>query len=111
MRLGDEQSRELLVTSLSRARFAEELGPPSGLPSHRLDLFLTGMRSVVDALVGRPMREVLSGLAGPRAVHTALTGGDHPVGSVLRMIKAYERDDCGAVDSAPTPWRTAPVMG
>lgn len=110
MRLGDERPRELLVTSLSRARFAEELGPPSGLPDHRLDLFLAGMLSVVDALVGRPMREVLAGLAVPTAVRQALTGGDHPVGSVLRMVKAYERGDWSGVESAPALVPVGPAV-
>ncbi len=103
LQLGNDRPRELLVTSLSRARFAEELGPASGLPGHRLDLFLSGMLSVVDALVGRPMAEVVRGLSVPAPVRAALTGGEHPVGSVLQIVTAFERGDWQAVEAAPVP--------
>jgi len=105
--LGNERPRELVVTALSRARFAEELAVPSGLPQHGLHLFLTGMLSVVDTMVGRPMREILEGLAVPAPVHAALTGGEHPVGQVFRVVRAYERGDWRTVEqvasSCPLP--------
>ncbi len=97
--LGNERPRELVVTALSRARFAEELAAPSGMPEHGLHLFLTGMLSVVDAMVGRPLREILDGLAVPAPVHAALTGGDHPVGAVFRVVRAYERGDWRALEA------------
>jgi EAL and modified HD-GYP domain-containing signal transduction protein len=98
--LGSDRPRELVVTSLSRAHFAEGLAPASGLREQGLELFLTGMLSLMDAIVGRPMREVLNGLAVPESVRVALTGGDHPVGSVLRMVTAYERGDWGTLEAA-----------
>lgn len=98
--LGSDRPKELVITALSRARFAEEIGPPSGLSRNGLELFLTGMLSVVDTMVGRPMKEVLDGLAVPPPVRVALTGGEHPVGSVLGVVKAYEAGDWPAVEAA-----------
>ena len=94
--LGGDRPRELIVTGLSRARFAEELAAPSGLPEHRNDLFLTGMLSIVDCMVGRPMREILDGLAVPKPVRSALTGDEHPVGTVYHAVQAFERGDWDA---------------
>jgi EAL and modified HD-GYP domain-containing signal transduction protein len=100
MSLSEDQPRELVVTALSRARFAEEIGPTAGLRQHDLELFLTGMLSVVDAIVGRPIREVLAGLAVPRTVREALTGDSNDLGSVLKLVTAYERGDWAAVEAA-----------
>ncbi len=98
--LGADRPRELVITGLSRARFAEELARPAGLPDQGSNLFLTGMLSVVDAMVGRPLREILAGLAVPAAVRSALTGDDHPIGEVYHAVRAYERGDWGAEEIA-----------
>jgi c-di-GMP-related signal transduction protein len=97
--LGHDRPRELVITALSRAHFAEEIGPRGGVAGYGLDLFLTGMLSVVDAMVGRPMREILDGLSIPDPVRAALTGGEHPVGSVLRVVQAYEQGNWPAVEA------------
>ena len=98
--LASDRPRALVVTSLARARFAERLGAESGLDEHDLELFLTGMLSVADAMVGRPLEEILSGLAVPESVRDALLGGDNEVGAVLRMVRAYERGDWATLDDA-----------
>lgn len=100
LKLGEEHPSELCVTALSRARFAEELGPEVGLGPRRLELFLTGMLSVVDTLVGRPLHEVLAQLAVPGSVRAALLEGRNALGSVLRLVRAYERGDWAAVEEA-----------
>ncbi len=107
--LGGDRPRELVVTGLSRARFAEELAGPAGMPEHGSELFLTGMLSVVDAMVGRPMREILDGLAVPAAVRSALNGDEHPIRPVYDAVKAYERGDWDAAEIA-TARLPLPVM-
>lgn len=97
--LGQDRPRELIVTSLVRARFAEELGVPSGLPDHELELFLSGLFSVAEAIIGRPIADILDGLAVPDAVRAALTGGESPVSPVLRLVTAYERGDWALLES------------
>ena len=46
-----------------RARFCELLGSLLGYDENDVDLFLVGMLSAVDALVGRPMNEILDTLS------------------------------------------------
>lgn len=98
--LSEGEAPELAVTALSRARFAERLGPAAGLKQQELDLFLGGMLSVVDVMVGRPIQEVLAQLAVPPDVKAALIEGHSPLTPVLDLVTTYERGDWGAVDSA-----------
>jgi EAL and modified HD-GYP domain-containing signal transduction protein len=97
--LSDDRPRELTVTALSRARFAERIGPASGVREHEFELFLTGMLSVADAMIGRPIREILSALSVPRVVREALLEGRDAVGAVLRLVTAWERGDWATVES------------
>ncbi len=98
--LNDDRPPELTVTALTRARFAEQLGPAAGLRQQEFELFLTGMLSLVDAMVGRPTREVVSRLSLPSSVTSALLDGKNAIGSVLHMVTAYERGDWAGVEAA-----------
>jgi c-di-GMP-related signal transduction protein len=99
--LSADGSRELLTTCLVRGRFCELLGSGAGLPGRELDLFLMGLLSLVDALVGRPLDELIGGLSLPADIAAALIGGDPPgrPGSVLRLVIAYERGQWDDVDT------------
>ncbi|HUK63172.1 MAG TPA: HDOD domain-containing protein, partial [Dongiaceae bacterium] len=97
--LAEDRPHELAVTSLTRARFAEQLGPPSGLAQHELELFLTGMLSTAEAMIGRPLAEVLGGLAVPDTVKSALTGAGSPLDPVIEMVTSYECGDWPRVES------------
>jgi EAL and modified HD-GYP domain-containing signal transduction protein len=98
--LCDDHPAELAVTALARGRFAERIGPPAGLVQQDVELFLTGMLSLADTMVGRPAPEVLGGLALPESVRRALLEGGNPLGSVLQMVTAYERGDWAALEAA-----------
>ncbi len=101
LQLNEGNPPELAVTALARARFAERIGPPAGVERQEVELFLTGMLSVVDAMVGRPAREVMSQLAVHPSVTSAVVEGDNELGSVLRVVTAYERGDWKSVESTP----------
>jgi EAL and modified HD-GYP domain-containing signal transduction protein len=98
--LADDKPHELSLTALSRARFAEGIAPDSGLREHGGELFLGGMLSLVDTMVGRPLVEVLDGLAVPERVRDALTAGDGPLGPALKLVTAYQTGDWNSVDAA-----------
>ncbi|MBI5170671.1 MAG: HDOD domain-containing protein [Candidatus Eisenbacteria bacterium] len=98
MSLCDDRPHELMVTALSRARFSERLAPPSGLAQHEHELFLTGMLSMVDTMVGRPADEILGGLSVSPTVREAVLAGSEPLGPVLKLVTAYERGDWDTVD-------------
>ena len=90
------------MTALSRARFAERISTPSGLPDREHELFLAGMLSLVDTMVGRPAPEILAGLSVPDSVRTGLLEGSAPLGPVLQMVTAYQRGDWQGVDETRT---------
>jgi EAL and modified HD-GYP domain-containing signal transduction protein len=98
--LADDKPHELSLTALSRARFAEKIAPDSGLREHGGELFLGGMLSLVDTMVGRPLAEVLDGLAVPERVRVALTAGENPLGPALKLVTAYQTGDWSSVDAA-----------
>jgi EAL and modified HD-GYP domain-containing signal transduction protein len=82
---------ELATLCLSRARFCELIGPEVGLAARQLDLFLTGLLSAIDALVGRPLDELLPELAIHKEVEQAIGGQRQtPLGQILALIIAYE---------------------
>lgn len=100
MSLCDDQPSELAVTALARGHFAERIGPPAGVVKQEVELFLTGMLSLAETMIGRPAQEVLGGLALPDTVRSALLDGENPLGSVLRVVTAYERGDWAGVEAA-----------
>jgi EAL and modified HD-GYP domain-containing signal transduction protein len=85
------------LTGLQRARFCELLGPRAQLASQQLELFLLGLLSIVDALVGRPMDELLGELPLAAEVKETLLGGSSPLATVYQLARAWERGDWGNV--------------
>jgi len=91
--LADKQAEELVVTSLVRALFLEELALPAGLASHQLDLFLVGLLSSLDALVGRPLGDLLTGLSVRPEVRASLMGEHSELNPAWKLAQAWERAD------------------
>jgi c-di-GMP-related signal transduction protein len=96
--LASDRTPELALTALSRARFAEHLGRMVGEAGKELEFFLTGLLSLIEAMVGRPLREVLSGMALSDAVRDALLGNESRLSRVLETVTAYERGEWDAVE-------------
>lgn len=91
--LGEDKAQQLVLTCLQRARFCEQAAAACGLEERRVELFLMGLLSHVDALVGRPMEELLGELAVSPAIEAALLRGDPPLGPVLALAGAWDRAD------------------
>lgn len=89
--LAEDKPPELLLASLIRARFCEMVGREAGLESRELDLFLMGMFSLIDALVDRPLMEILDELSLDEEIKHALLDDGDPLGAVYRLVVAYER--------------------
>lgn len=88
---------ERATTALLRARFLESLGSPSSGELHEGHLFLTGLFSVIDALLGIPIAEAVTAAALPDSVRLAVLERDGPCGDALKLIEAYEAGDWPAV--------------
>ena len=85
------KSPELIRTALTRAFFCEELSAAAGLREKGPSLFLMGLLSVTDALLDKPMREVLKALPVIQEVKIALCGGTNHFRDVFELALALER--------------------
>lgn len=93
---------ELIRTALTRAYFCEEFARPLGMADLSSDLFLMGLLSVSDALLDRPMQQVLERLPVAESIRTALVGGENDFRHVYETLLAYERADWPALSSRIT---------
>jgi EAL and modified HD-GYP domain-containing signal transduction protein len=86
-----DRPTELAAVSLARARFAERLSALAGLNQGReLDAFLVGLLSALDAMIGRPMQELLSEISVSPDIDRALLETDSPLGKIRALVVAYE---------------------
>jgi len=87
---------ELIISATIRARFCELIAPLAGLASRQSDLFLIGMLSLLDAMLDRPLEELLAELHLASDMEDALLSRESPgngVASVYAMVRAYEAAD------------------
>ncbi len=91
---------ELVRTALVRARMCELLAGALGSVS-REAAFLTGLLSVLDAVLDRPLREALAEVPLASEVEAALLEREGLLGLVLRAVLAYETGDWDAAPALP----------
>lgn len=80
----------LLETAIVRGRFAELLGQPFMSKTEAENLFVAGMFSLLDRLLGIPMAEVLSSIQLPESVTEALLSRGGIYGPYLALAEACE---------------------
>jgi EAL and modified HD-GYP domain-containing signal transduction protein len=90
-----DRPQHLLNTAVHRARLCELLAReyPDTIPERA---FSAGLFSVLDALLGRPMRELIADLCLDDRLATAITDHRGPEGRLLAAVVAYERADFAA---------------
>jgi EAL and modified HD-GYP domain-containing signal transduction protein len=93
MMIAGGKPAKLIRTALTRACFCEELARPLGLLRNSSQLFLMGLLSTADALLDRPMTQVLAELWLPAEIRTALSGAGGAFGNVYETLFAYEQAD------------------
>ena len=91
--LSDDKPTELITTCLLRAKFCETLGQKVHMKDREFDLFLTGMFSAVDVLLGRPLEELIEETFLPKDVARTLCGKDTPLYPIYRLALAFEGAD------------------
>ena len=88
-----DKPSEIARMSMMRAKFAENLATPFEMPMQASELFLMGLFSTVDIMLGKPMEEALEMVLVSDTIKEALlhkTGKFYPV---LSFIKHYENAD------------------
>jgi EAL and modified HD-GYP domain-containing signal transduction protein len=88
------KGKELVFASVIRAKFLELLGKRLERPPARPDsLFVLGLFSMLDSLLGQPMDEVLKGLPLTPELMAALTGSQNPAHDLLDLARSLENAD------------------
>jgi c-di-GMP-related signal transduction protein len=105
--MASDKPPELIRTALTRAFFCEEISSPIGMAPDSSNLFLMGLLSVTDAILDRPIAEILATLPVSPDVRSALCGGTNRFRDVYDTLLAYEHADWDALASAAT--RLGPV--
>lgn len=89
--LAHNKPAELIVTSLVRARFCESLAAPLGMRLKETDLFLLGLMSTMDAVLGRHMAQVVCEVPLSDEVRAALLDEQGRFRDVLSVALGLER--------------------
>lgn len=93
----DDRPAALLEQSILRARMCEVVG--AGFPDFAPSSFFTvGLFSCLDAMLGRPLSLILSGIALAPELEKALLKEKGTLGQVLSAIIDYESGEWRAVD-------------
>ena len=91
----DDRPNVLIETALMRARIGERVAPNFGVAPEMM--FTVGLFSVLDALIGMPMQEVLENMPLTPDVAMAITGREGPSGQLLAGIEAHENGNWAGV--------------
>jgi c-di-GMP phosphodiesterase len=86
----DDRPPSLIVQAMTRGRMCEQLGKLGGARDAG-PFFITGLFSLLNALLGLPTRKVVEELPLTPEVVKALVAGEGPLGAALQCTRAYER--------------------
>jgi EAL and modified HD-GYP domain-containing signal transduction protein len=90
-------NRELLNLAVQRGRMCELLAPLTGRAPDSGALFLVGLFSLLDAISGMPMAELLEAITLARPVRDALVERTGPYAGPLTLAEAYQQGAWGMV--------------
>ncbi len=88
--LCSDKPSEIMRVSMLRAKFAENLAPIFEQAAQSSELFLTGLFSVLDIILERPLADALSMVKVSKGIQDALLQGRGNLAMVLNFLKEYE---------------------
>lgn len=100
--LSDRCPPTLIHLAICRARFCELICSAAGFEKRSSELFLLGMLSLFDVILGRPMREIIEHIDVREDIRNALLGEtkqDNTVAAIYSLVLAYEAGAWDRVDS------------
>jgi EAL and modified HD-GYP domain-containing signal transduction protein len=97
----DDKPRELIMLTLVRARMMQVLAKKKGLNPD--PCFTTGLFSSIDAIMDRPMDEILKELPLSSEIGNALVRREGEVGKLLSLVLNYERGNWSEVADSGIP--------
>jgi EAL and modified HD-GYP domain-containing signal transduction protein len=100
---GDDVAREAVLVSLERGRFCELLALGTGRRDQADPLFLVGLLSDLDVILGVDKDELIGQLGVSGDVAAALRGQPGPHTDYLRVATAYANGEWEQLSEASTP--------
>lgn len=91
--LAEDKPDEIMTSSIIRARFGELIAPKIGLGNQSSDIFLMELFSMIDALIDRPMSDIVAELPIYEEIKDALLGKQCRYWDVYDLILSYEKGD------------------
>lgn len=90
--IGDNEPKVIVIESLIRAKFTEQIFVESGASSKSLNAYLIGLLSMIDVILERPLEEVLAEVLVPTEVKNALLHLEiNEYSKALDLILCYEK--------------------
>jgi EAL and modified HD-GYP domain-containing signal transduction protein len=86
----DGKPPELMALSLTRAKFTEGLAIEYGKMNDTSIAFLTGMLSLIDAILGESMASAMEKLPLSSEIKDALVKGEGELANLIKIVKCYE---------------------
>lgn len=89
--LSSDKPDELLITAIARARFCESIAIEGQLKEKSSEYFITGLFSLLDTFLDRPMEEILQELPLLEEIKEALLLYPNEYRRPLDILQLYER--------------------
>ena len=90
MGMAGDEPNELVLTSLTRGRCCELLSANLGAGKDEQSMFLLGVFSLMEPMLGRPISEIVLEIALPDRVRAALLGRLNRYREILDLVTAFE---------------------
>ncbi len=88
-----DKPSELLMLSLIRAKFSEAINKELFHKKEASESFMTGMLSLLDTMMNRPLADLVKELPLDEAIQKALLGEDNSLSRILKVVTSYEKAD------------------
>ncbi|RJP75452.1 MAG: HDOD domain-containing protein [Desulfobacteraceae bacterium] len=92
-KIGASKPTELIRNACIRARFCELINSVSHCAESPDMLFTLGLFSNIDAILDKPMTEIMNHLPLSEKIISALVDNTGPLSAYLELIKTYEKGD------------------
>lgn len=100
-RTGDDMRlRPVNFAALRRGLLMRHLAPPSATAETRSELFMCGVFSLLDRIIGQPVGETLSPLVVPERVRAAIVDAGGPYHALLELVRAIESESAPEIRAA-----------
>jgi len=88
----DPNVKPVMYAAVRRGLLMEELGRQGADPDQRSEMFICGVFSLLDRLLGQPLPELMRSIPVPEAVRAALADQAGPYHAQLELVRAIESE-------------------